>query len=131
MTRERWEQILFAHVSDEVVQDMLNAYVLELETENAKLRKELEESPKCETCEAMLDCDECLRADKPRKDRKRLASENAKLRELCRMFAEYVSQDRCEGCVVKRRCNEGEIEECWQRTEIREIAHELKIEVDA
>lgn len=37
MTRERWEQILFAHVPDEVVQDMLNAYVLELEAENAKL----------------------------------------------------------------------------------------------
>ena len=39
MTRERWEQILFAHVPDEVVQDMLNAYVLEIESENAKLRK--------------------------------------------------------------------------------------------
>ena len=37
MTRERWEQILFAHVSDETVQDMLNEYVLELESENAKL----------------------------------------------------------------------------------------------
>lgn len=39
MTRERWEQILFAHVPDEVVQDMLNAYVLELEAENAELRE--------------------------------------------------------------------------------------------
>ena len=39
MTRERWEQILFARVSDEVVQDMLNQYVLELESSNAKLRK--------------------------------------------------------------------------------------------
>ena len=39
MTRERWEQILFAHVSDEVVQDMLNQYVLELESSNDKLRK--------------------------------------------------------------------------------------------
>ena len=37
MTRERFEQILFAHVSDEVVQDMLNQYVLELESSNAKL----------------------------------------------------------------------------------------------
>ena len=39
MTRERWEQILFAHVGDEVVQDMLNQYVLELELSNAKLRE--------------------------------------------------------------------------------------------
>ena len=39
MTRERWEQILFAHVEDEVVQDMLNQYVLELESSNAKLRE--------------------------------------------------------------------------------------------
>lgn len=39
MTRERFEQILFAHVSDEVVQDMLNEYVLELESSDAKLRE--------------------------------------------------------------------------------------------
>lgn len=57
--------------------------------------------------------------------------ENAKLRELCKRFAEYVSQDRCEGCVCKRRCNDGEIEECWQRTEIRSAAHELGVEVEA
>lgn len=38
MTRERWEQILFAHVDDEMVQDMLNEYVLEIEAENVKLR---------------------------------------------------------------------------------------------
>lgn len=56
--------------------------------------------------------------------------ENAKLRELCEMFAEYVSQDRCEGCVVKRRCNEGDIEECWQLAEIRKVAGELRIEVE-
>ena len=28
-----------------------------------------------------------------------LQTENAKLRELCKRFAEYVSQDNCEGCV--------------------------------
>lgn len=37
MTRDRWEQILFANVGDEVVQDMLNQYVLELEAEKHKL----------------------------------------------------------------------------------------------
>lgn len=54
--------------------------------------------------------------------------ENAKLRELCRRFSEYVSHDRCEGCVVKRRCNDGEIDECWQMGEIRKLARELGIE---
>lgn len=57
-------------------------------------------------------------------------AESAKLRELCRKFAEYVSQDRCEGCVCKHRCNDGEIDECWQLTEIRKAAYELGIEVD-
>lgn len=55
-------------------------------------------------------------------------SENAKLRELARRFGEYVSQDRCEGCVMKRRCNNGDVEECWQMAEIRALANELGIE---
>jgi len=59
----------------------------------------------------------------------RLKVENDKLRELCKRFAEYVSQDRCDGCVCKSLCDDGEIKECWQRTEIREIAHQLGIEV--
>lgn len=58
-----------------------------------------------------------------------LADENAKLRELCKLFAAHVSPDRCEGCICKSRCNEGEIDECWQLTEIREAAHELGVEV--
>lgn len=59
-----------------------------------------------------------------------LAAENAKLRELCRRFSEYVSYDRCEGCVVKRRCNDGEVDECWQMCEIRKLARELRVEVE-
>ena len=58
-----------------------------------------------------------------------MLNENTKLRDLCKRFAEYVSQDRCEGCVYKRRCNDGEIDECWQLTEIQEIACDLGIEV--
>lgn len=54
MTRERWEQILFAHVGDEVVQDMLNQYALELESDNAKLRELVAEMfnacPMCVRC---------------------------------------------------------------------------------
>lgn len=57
-------------------------------------------------------------------------AENAKLRKLCKKLIEYVSQDRCEGCVCKLRCNDGLIDECWQRTEIREMAQGLGIEVD-
>ena len=59
-----------------------------------------------------------------------LATENAKLRELCRRFSEYVSHDRCEGCVVKRQCNDGDVDECWQIDEIRKLARELGVEVD-
>lgn len=63
-------------------------------------------------------------------DYERLKVENTKLRELCRRFAEYASQDRCEGCVCKSRCNDGLIDECWQRTKIREMARELGVEAD-
>lgn len=59
-----------------------------------------------------------------------LQDENAKLRELVCKYVEYTSQDRCEGCVYKRKCNDGDVDECWQRTEIRELACELGIEVD-
>jgi len=52
--------------------------------ENAKLRGLVADAPKCETCEAMLDCDECLRADGSHKERRRLSAENAKLREPVR-----------------------------------------------
>lgn len=54
--------------------------------ENAKLRDELDfclkYAPNCDECAAMLDCDECLRADASQKERKRLDYENDKLREL-------------------------------------------------
>lgn len=55
MTRESWEQILFAHISDEVVQDMLNEYVLELELSNAKLRELVAVGLRC--CD--FKCDGC------------------------------------------------------------------------
>lgn len=59
-----------------------NNKILRLVGENARLREELADAPKCETCEAMLDCDECLRADGSHKERRRLSAENAKLLEL-------------------------------------------------
>ena len=39
---------------------------------------------KCDTCEAMLDCDECVRADASHKELRGLQAENEKLRELAR-----------------------------------------------
>ena len=49
-------------------------------------------------------------------------AENEQLRRLCKLVIEYVSYDRCEGCVCKSRCDNAEIDECWQRTKIRELA---------
>ena len=60
----------------------------------------------------------------------KLEDENAKLRRLCKPLIEYTSQDRCEGCACKSRCNDGQVDECWQLTEIRELASELGMEVD-
>ena len=57
----------------------------------------------------------------------KLKLENTKLRELVRRYSEYTDQDRCEGCVVKSRCNDGEVDECWQLTEIREMEKELGV----
>ena len=66
--------------------DIMFQYMDALEAENAKLQEELDLclrlAPDCDGCEAMLDCDECLRADSSQKERKRLDYENAKLREL-------------------------------------------------
>ena len=59
-----------------------------------------------------------------------IEDENAKLRELVRKYGEYTSQDRCEGCACKSRCNDGDVDECWQLTEIRGLARELGVEVD-
>ena len=57
-------------------------------------------------------------------DASNLENENEKLRELVHRYVEYTSQDRCEGCVCKRACNECMVEECWQLTEIRKAEKE-------
>ena len=83
MTRERWEQILFANVPDEVVQDMLNAYVLELEAENAKLRERI--TTQKQTIQAYRDesreWQEIAEARGQTIDR--MSADNASLQELC------------------------------------------------
>ena len=89
-----------------------------LEAENAKLREELADAPKCETCEAMLDCDECLRADGSHKERRRLSAENAKLRELVRdvymsrLLTENENEslwELCAGLLTGYECGYGEL----------------------
>ena len=112
MTRERWEQILFAHVPDDTVQDMLNAYVLELEAENDKLRKQ----------GARL-FDKTLE----------LGTENAKLRELLKDTLPFIAEETgycvTADCFVYPACcdNNGD-EECPAVTRIHERARELGIE---
>lgn len=64
----------------------------DLGSKNAKLRKELANAPKCEACEAMLDCDECLRSDGSHKERRRLSAENAKLRKLARWMYQVMDE---------------------------------------
>lgn len=106
----------------------LCARIDELCAENERLRQELDGVPRCAACDAMLDCDECLRADALQKERKGLAYENAKLRELAHLVAEYVSEDQCEGCVTKRACNAGELDMCWIRKAILEKLRELGVD---
>ena len=57
-----------------------------------------------------------------------LEAENAKLRELAHLVAEYVSEDQCEGCVTKRACNAGELDMCWIRKAILEKLRELGVD---
>ena len=33
----------------------------------------------------------------------------------------YISADRCEGCACKAACNDGDVDECWQMRELREL----------
>lgn len=65
-----------------------------------------------------------------RDDLQRANAENAKLRELAHLVAEYTSADQCEGCVTKRVCNAGELDMCWIRKAILEKLRELGVEVD-
>lgn len=59
-----------------------------------------------------------------------LEAENAKLRELASLVSEYISHDRCEGCVIKTACNSYELDECWMTTKLRNQLRELGVEVD-
>lgn len=110
----RWQHA----TNDEDAIPYINNVAAAHERENAKLREERDMYRDLVDCMVHPDVTD------------QLAAENAKLRELVRRYVEYTSQDRCEGCVCKSRCNDGDVEECWQLTEIRGLARELGIEVD-
>lgn len=59
----------------------------------------------------------------------RLEVENVKLREVANLISEYISYDRCEGCVVKTACSSHELDVCWMVTELRNQLRELGMEV--
>jgi len=92
--------------------------------DNAKLREELADAPKCETCEAMLDCDECLRADGSHKERRRLSAENAKLRELVRDMFDRVNYE-CRCCSIFCSDWDEDNECCVFATSMRELGIEV------
>lgn len=60
----------------------------------------------------------------------KLQAKNAKLWELASLVSEYISYDRCEGCVIKTACNSHELDECWMTTKLRNQLCELRVEVD-
>lgn len=59
-----------------------------------------------------------------------LKAENAKLRKVANLISEYISYDRCEGCVVKTACNSHELDVCWMVTELRNQLRKLGVEVE-
>ena len=92
--------------------------------ENAKLREGLADAPKCETCEAMLDCDECLRADGSHKERRRLSAENAKLREERDNYKALWDHATVTDCEL-RRVRAAWKEDREKNAKLRELAREL------
>ena len=114
-----------------VYSDMVD-YIDESETDYESLKKENDRLIKEIDRLVMNSSPTAAELRRVRAEWKKDRAQNAKLRDIVRMYVEYTSQDRCEGCVCKRACNEGMVEECWQLTEIRKAekaARELGIEI--
>ena len=60
---------------------------------------------KCDTCEAMLDCDECLRADASHKELRGLQAEIKALHELVRDITEAFIHGNCYRWCEAEPCN--------------------------
>lgn len=103
-----------------------------LQAENAKLREQIHWLKQGDILHVLTDqeyIDQCERERLMQVSIDALDKENAKLRELAHLVAEYTSEDQCEGCVAKRACIEGELDMCWLRKKILEKLRELGIEV--
>ena len=59
-----------------------------------------------------------------------LKVENEQLRKVIDLCSEYISDDRCEGCVVKHACYNGDVDDCFMRVRLINMMHDLGIEVD-
>ena len=137
MTREEWEQILFEHVSDEVVQDMLNGYVLELEAESERLRDALDfERSENGLAREFLNrmAEHCGTKDCPSLVAyvERIEGENAKLRELCATVIDDWMRTVCPSFPFCEFGGEYQLctdEACGNQT-YRQTARELGIEVE-
>lgn len=58
----------------------------------------------------------------------RLQAENVNLWQVASLAAEYISYDRCEGCVIKTLCNNHGLDECWMTTKLRKKLRELGVD---
>ena len=58
-----------------------------------------------------------------------LRVENEQMRKLLDFCSEYIADDRCEGCVLKHPCYEGDIDDCWMKVQLMRMMNDLGIEV--
>lgn len=81
---------------------------------------------KCDTCEAMLDCDECLRADASHKELRGLQAKNKRLRELVRdMYKAFMHGNCYRWCEFKEPCNYISDGRCQWYDRMRELGCEV------
>ena len=96
--------------------DNLRGMCQDVQFENARLRDSLEES----------EHDESIAWDRVRKTE----AENEQLRKVVDLCSEYIEDDRCEGCIVKHACYNGDIDDCFMRVRLINMMHDIGIEVD-
>ena len=136
-TREMMDQMLCMNgMTNAEKVDFLMSRNREMRAENERLRDEIAELEgtieclkglaeanyeRCDTCEAMLDCDECLRADASHKELRGLQAENERLRELVKSAWKCVHTGiSCSDCrLIAGGCT------------LQSAMYELGIEVDA
>lgn len=58
-----------------------------------------------------------------------LRVENEQMRKVLDLCSEYIADGRCEGCVLKHPCYEGDIDDCWMKVQLMRMMSDLGIEV--